>query len=140
MKKLSKIKRSWYLIDAKYMILGRLSSIISRYLTGKHKVEYAPYIDIGDYVIVINSNKVRLSGNKYKNKIYYRHTGYIGGLKSIKCKDMIANCPNKVIEIAVRGMLPKNILGRVMFKRMKVYDGPIHNHIAQSPILLEVIK
>lgn len=130
-------QRSWYIADAKNKILGRLSSNIARYLIGKHKMEYAPYIDSGDYVIVINSKEIVVTGSKYKNKIYYRHTGFVGGIKQLTFKQMITYYPNRVIEIAVRGMLPKNKLGRVMFKRLKVYSGSNHNHIAQSPQFLK---
>lgn len=127
------IKRTWYIIDAEDKILGRLSSMITKYLIGKHKLEYTPYSDIGDYVIVINSKKIHISGQKYKNKIYYRYTGYVGGIKKRTFKEMISFFPNKIIETAVKGMLPKNSLGRIMYRRLKVYPENIHNHQAQLP-------
>lgn len=135
--KTSLLLKQWYIIDAKDKILGRLSSKIAKYLMGKHKVEYAPYIDSGDYVIVINSKEVFVSGDKRKNKIYYRHTGYVGGLKKLSFNWMIDRYPNKVIEIAVKGMLPKNTLGRIMMRRLKVYSGNTHIHMAQTPKFLD---
>lgn len=135
--KLNVIKKEWYIIDAKDKILGRLSSKIVKYLMGKHKVGYAPYLDIGDYVIVINSKDVVVSGSKRDNKIYYRHTGYVGGLKQSNFKWMMAHHPDRIIEIAVKGMLPKSSLGRVMNRRLKVYPGGIHKHVAQIPKLLD---
>lgn len=132
------IKRQWYIVDANNKILGRLSSNITKYLIGKHKPEYAPYIDIGDYVIVVNSKLVSVSGKKRIQKIYYRHTGYIGGIKQSVFKHMIMRYPNRVIEIAVKGMLPKNSLGRVMFNRLKVYSEFSHPHLAQSPKILDI--
>lgn len=131
------LKKEWYIIDAKDKVLGRLSSEVSRYLMGKHKIEYTPYIDSGDYVIVINSKEIFVSGNKRKNKIYYRHTGYAGGLKSLNFKWMITHHPNRVIEIAVKGMLPKGALGRVMIRRLKVYSDNKHIHTAQLPKILD---
>ncbi|CAD83576.1 50S ribosomal subunit protein L13 [Candidatus Blochmanniella floridana] len=139
MSRLRIIKRLWYIVDAKNKVLGRLSSNIAKYLIGKHKVEYAPYVDVGDYIIVINSKDVCVTGRKYKDKIYYRHTGYVGGIKKLTFKQMIMSYPNKVIESSVRGMLPKNSLGRMMFKRLKVYSGSIHSHNAQSPKVLEYL-
>lgn len=131
------LKKNWYIINAKDKVLGRLSSKIAKYLMGKHKIEYAPYIDIGDYVIVINSKEVFISGGKRENKIYYRHTGYVGGLKESTFKWMIIHNPNRVIEIAVKGMLPKGVLGRVMNRRLKVYSGNVHAHRAQMPRFLD---
>lgn len=130
------LKKEWHIIDAKDKVLGRLSSKVAKYLMGKHKVEYAPYIDSGDYVIVINSKEIFVSGNKRKNKIYYRHTGYVGGLKALNFKWMITHYPNKIIEIAVKGMLPKGVLGKVMIRRLKVYSGNEHIHTAQLPRIL----
>lgn len=130
-------KKEWYIIDATKKILGRLSSKISKYLMGKHKVEYAPYIDSGDYVIVINSKKIIVSGNKREKKIYYHHTGYVGGLKELNFKWMVEHNPNKIIEIAVKGMLPKGPLGRIMMRRLKVYSDKIHVHTAQMPKFLD---
>lgn len=130
------IKRAWYIVDATDKVLGRLSSVIVKYLIGKHKTEYTPYSDIGDYVIVVNAKSIAISGRKKENKIYYRHTGYVGGIKSFTFKQMINKCPTRIIEIAVKGMLPKNILGNLMFKRLKVYSDKSHKHTAQLPILL----
>lgn len=127
------IKRTWYIIDATDKLLGRLSSTVTKYLIGKHKVEYAPYNDIGDYVIIINAQNICISGRKKEKKIYYRHTGYIGGIKKLTFKHMIASHPHKIIELAIKGMLPKNLLGRRMLNRLKVYSGMSHNHAAQSP-------
>lgn len=135
--KLNIVKKEWYMIDAKDKILGRLSSKIAWYLMGKHKIEYAPHIDSGDYVIVINSKAVSISGNKREQKIYYRHTGYVGGLKALNFTWMINHCPNKVIEIAVKGMLPKGSLGRIMNRRLKVYSGNLHIHVAQMPKFID---
>ncbi|XBC44204.1 MAG: 50S ribosomal protein L13 [Buchnera aphidicola (Schlechtendalia peitan)] len=129
-------QRTWYCVDATGKILGRLASAIASRLRGKHKVQYAPHIDIGDYLIVINASKILVTGKKYANKIYYRHTGYVGGIKKILFKDMIARFPTRVIEIAVRGMLPKGPLGRKMFKKLKVYADNNHVHTAQLPKML----
>lgn len=131
------INRMWYIVDAKNKILGRLSSVIVKYLMGKHKPEYAPYKDIGDYIVVINSKEICVSGKKREDKIYYRHTGYVGGIKQSTFKYMITYYPNRVIEGAVKGMLPKNSLGRIMFRRLKVYSDVMHNHVAQSPKFLD---
>lgn len=137
MAKLNIIKRNWHVIDAKNKILGRLSTVISRYLIGKHKVEYAPHIDIGDYVIVLNAKEVSVSGHKYDNKIYYHHTGYAGGIKQSNFKRMLDKHPEKIVEIAVKGMLPKGPLGRIMYCRLKVYSGNTHIHSAQSPQFID---
>ncbi|HMI76818.1 MAG TPA: 50S ribosomal protein L13 [Buchnera sp. (in: enterobacteria)] len=136
--KSSDIKKNWYYINAKDKILGRLATIISRYLRGKHKVEYTPHIDTGDYIIVINAELVLVTGNKRVNKIYHHHTGYIGGIKSFSFEEMIQRCPERIIEIAVKGMLPKGSLGRMMFRKLKVYSGNKHNHIAQNPQFLNI--
>ncbi|URJ29743.1 50S ribosomal protein L13 [Blochmannia endosymbiont of Camponotus sp.] len=137
MAKSNTIRRKWHVIDAKNKILGRLSTVISRYLIGKHKVEYAPHIDIGDYVIVLNAKEVSVSGRKRDNKIYYHHTGYVGGIKQSNFKRMIDRYPEKVVEIAVKGMLPKGPLGRIMYCRLKVYSGDTHIHTAQAPQLID---
>lgn len=131
------IQRNWYIVDAENKVLGRLSSLIATYLIGKHKPEYTPYSDIGDYIVVINSKKIHISGQKHKNKVYYRHTGYVGGIKKTTFKQMININPNKVIETAVKGMLPKNSLGRIMYNRLKVYSTSSHKHMAQFPKLLK---
>ncbi len=133
MVKTNVIRRTWHIIDAKNKILGRLSTVIARYLIGKHKVEYTPHVDMGDYVIVLNATEVSVSGHKRDCKIYYHHTGYIGGIKQSNFKRMISRHPEKVIEIAVRGMLPKGPLGRMMYGRLRVYSGSVHAHAAQVP-------
>ncbi|XBC39076.1 MAG: 50S ribosomal protein L13 [Buchnera aphidicola (Nurudea shiraii)] len=132
------IRRSWYCIDATGKILGRLASFIASRLRGKNKVEYTPHVDVGDYLIVINASKIIVTGKKYTNKVYYRHTGYIGGIKKVILKDMMRDFPTRVIEIAVKGMLPKGPLGRKMFKKLKVYSNESHAHIAQNPDILTV--
>jgi large subunit ribosomal protein L13 len=136
--KLSDIKRNWYYIDATNKILGRLASVLSFHLRGKHKVEYTPHLDTGDYIIVLNASKILVTGKKKINKIYYHHTGYVGGIKQSKFSDMISRHPERVIEIAVKGMLPKGPLGRSMFKKLKVFPNEHHNHTAQSPKLLNI--
>ena len=133
----STIKRDWLVIDADGLTLGRLASEIALRLRGKHKPEYTPFLDTGDYVIVINASKVKVTGKKAQDKMYYHHTGYVGGIKSESFEKLIARKPEEVIEIAVRGMLPKGPLGRAMFRKLKVYAGETHNHAAQQP---QVIK
>jgi large subunit ribosomal protein L13 len=130
------VERKWYVIDAKDQVLGRLAAEIARRLRGKHKPTYTPHIDTGDYVIIVNADKIRLTGNKLDTKIYYRHTGYPGGLKSITANKLLQRKPERVLEHAVKGMLPKNRLGRRMYKKMKVYIGPDHPHEAQQPEVL----
>lgn len=132
------VERDWYIVDAENKTLGRLSTEIARRLRGKHKPEYTPHVDTGDYIVVINAEKVYVSGNKRTDKIYYHHTGYIGNLKSISFDKLIEKAPERVIESAVKGMLPKNPLGRAMFKKMKVYAGSEHPHTAQQPKTLEI--
>ncbi len=132
------VKRDWYVIDAEGKTLGRLASEIARRLRGKHKPEYTPHVDTGDYIIVINAEKVKVTGRKEEKKIYYRHSGYPGGLKAISLEKQRAAHPERIIENAVRGMLPKNPLGRAMFRKLKVYAGPQHNHHAQQPKVLEL--
>ena len=133
----STIKRDWLVIDADGLTLGRLASEIALRLRGKHKPEYTPFLDTGDYVIVINASKVKVTGKKAQDKMYYHHTGYVGGIKSESFEKLIARKPEEVIEIAVRGMLPKGPLGRAVFRKLKVYAGETHNHAAQQP---QVIK
>lgn len=128
--------RKWYVIDANGQVVGRLAVEIARRLRGKHKPTYTPHIDTGDYIIVINADKVRLTGRKMDQKMYYRHTGYPGGLKSITAKALLQRKPERILELAVKGMLPKNRLGRRMFKKMKVYAGSEHPHQAQQPEVL----
>ncbi|MCW8855674.1 MAG: 50S ribosomal protein L13 [Gammaproteobacteria bacterium] len=132
------VKRDWYIVDADGKTLGRLATEIARRLRGKHKAEYTPHVDTGDYIVVVNAEKVRVTGNKAKDKMYHNHTGFIGGLKSISFEKLIAKKPEQVIERAVKGMLPKNPLGRAMFRKLKVYAGPNHQHTAQQPQVLEL--
>lgn len=132
----SEVKRKWYVVDAEGKTLGRLASEIALRLRGKHKPQYTPHVDTGDGIIVINAEKVRVTGNKRQGKIYYRHTGYPGGLRTRTFDEMINRVPEKVIEIAVKGMLPKNTLGRDMFRKLKVYVGSEHSHAAQAPEML----
>ena len=131
------IVRKWYLVDAADSILGRLATAIALRLRGKHKAEYTPNQDLGDYVVVINAAKIRVTGNKKTDKIYYRHTGYPGGIKSINFEELLKSKPEFVIEHAVKGMLPKGPLGRRMFEKLKVYAGSEHPHAAQQPEILE---
>jgi len=132
------VQRDWFLVDADGKTLGRLASEIARRLRGKHKAIYTPHVDTGDYIVVINAEKIRVSGNKAKDKIYYNHSGYMGGLKETNFTDMIARAPERVLETAVKGMLPKNPLGREMFRKLKVYAGTQHQHAAQQPQLLDI--
>jgi len=132
------VRRDWFVVDATGKTLGRLSTEIARRLRGKHKPEYTPHVDTGDYIVVVNAEKVRVTGNKLKDKIYYHHTGYIGNLKSITLEKQLAKAPERVIEGAVKGMLPRGPLGRQMFKKLRVFKGPEHDHAAQQPIELEI--
>jgi large subunit ribosomal protein L13 len=132
------VQRDWFLIDANGKTLGRLATEIARRLRGKHKSEYTPHVDTGDYIVVINAEKVRVTGNKASDKMYYNYSGYMGGLKAISFEDLIQKAPERVIETAVKGMLPKNPLGRAMFRKLKVYAGSKHNHAAQQPQALEI--
>ncbi|MEM5530616.1 50S ribosomal protein L13 [Gammaproteobacteria bacterium AS21] len=129
----AEIKRDWYVIDAEGKTLGRMATEIARRLRGKHKAEYTPHADTGDYIVVVNAQKVHVTGNKRQGKIYYRHTGYPGGLKQANFEIMINNYPERVIELAVKGMLPKGPLGRAMYTKLKVYAGAEHPHAAQQP-------
>ncbi|MGP1959840.1 MAG: 50S ribosomal protein L13 [Arsenophonus sp. NC-TX2-MAG3] len=132
------VKRNWYLVDADGKTLGRLATEVAHRLRGKHKVEYTPHVDTGDYIIIVNAKKIAVTGNKREDKIYYRHTGYIGGIKQATFKEMIARHSERVIEIAVKGMLPRGPLGRAMYRKMKVYAGNNHNHAAQQPQVLDI--
>lgn len=132
------VQRKWWVVDAEGKVLGRLASEIATILRGKRKAIFSPHLDAGDFVVVINAEKVRLTGNKEENKAYFRHTGYMGGEKFIPFKEMIAQHPERVIELAVKGMLPKNNLGRLMRRKLKVYAGPNHPHEAQQPQPLEI--
>ena len=129
----SKIERKWYVVDATDYTLGRLASEIAKVLRGKKKPEYTPHIDTGDYVIVVNADKIKVTGKKLDQKLYYRHSDYVGGFKETTLKEMLAKKPEKVIELAVKGMLPKGPLGREMITKLHVYAGPEHNHAAQKP-------
>ena len=131
--KAHEVNRDWYVVDAQGKTLGRLATEVARRLRGKHKPIYTPHVDTGDYIIVVNADKVAVTGNKATDKIYYHHTGYIGNLKSASFEKMQARVPGRVIELAVKGMLPKNPLGRAMFRKLKVYAGPDHQHAAQQP-------
>ena len=132
------VSRDWFVVDASDKTLGRLASEIAHRLRGKHKAEYTPHVDTGDYIVVINAEKVRVTGNKATGKIYHRHTCYPGGLKSMSFEKLIERAPERVIQSAVKGMLPRNPLGRAMFKKLKVYAGAEHPHSAQQPQPLNI--
>jgi len=132
------VKRDWYVIDASGKTLGRLSSQLALRLRGKHKAEFTPHCDAGDYFVVINAEKIAVTGKKLEDKMYHRFTGYVGNLKSMTLKTLLATHPERVIEIAVKGMLPKTPLGRAMFKKLKVYKGTDHPHTAQQPKAVEL--
>jgi len=130
------VKHGWFVVDANNMVLGRLATEIARRLRGKHKPEYTPHVDTGDNIVVINAEKVRVTGRKKTSKMYHRYSGYPGGLTSIRFDKMLEKAPERIIEFAVKGMLPKGPLGRAMFRKLKVYVGPEHQHHAQQPIPL----
>lgn len=132
------IERTWYVVDAEGQTLGRLASKIAVVLRGKHKPIYSPSVDCGDYVIVLNAEKITVTGRRMDQKTYYRHSGYPGGIKSITLREQLERYPTRPVEIAVKGMLPKNKLGRKMFKKLKVYTGTDHPHTAQQPVELEI--
>ena len=132
------VEQDWFLVDASGCTLGRLASELATRLRGKHKPEYTPHVDTGDFIVVVNASQVRVSGDKLNQKIYHRHTGYIGNLKSVPLKKVMEETPERAILAAVRGMLPKNRLGRAMLKKLKVYAGPEHKHGAQQPQPLEI--
>ena len=134
----AEVRRDWYVVDATGKTLGRLSTEIARRLRGKHKPEYTPHVDTGDYIVVINAEKVRVTGNKLKDKMYHHHTGYIGNLKSMPLEKLLETHPERAIEKAVKGMLPRGPLGRQMLSKLRVFAGPEHSHAAQQPIPLEV--
>lgn len=134
----AEIERSWYVVDAEGQTLGRMASEVAKILRGKHKSIYSPAVDCGDYVIVINAEKIKVTGRRKDQKVYYRHSGYMGGLTEITLREQLERYPNRVIESAVRGMLPKNTLGRKMIKKLKVYAGEEHPHQAQQPKLLGI--
>jgi len=132
------VRREWFVVDAAEKTLGRLATEIARRLRGKHKPEFTPHVDTGDYIVVVNADKVRVTGNKTTDKTYWRHTGYPGGIKGVSFRDMIATHPERVIESAVRGMLPRGPLGREVYRKLKVYSGSEHPHTAQQPQPLEI--
>ena len=132
------VKRDWYVIDATDKVLGRLSTEVARRLRGKHKPEYTPHVDTGDYIVVVNAEKIRVTGNKMKDKMYHRYTGYIGNLKSMPLEKLMDQHPERALEYAVKGMLPRNPLGRKMLSKLRVFAGPEHNHEAQQPTPLEI--
>lgn len=132
------VVRDWYLVDATDKVLGRLATEIATRLRGKHKPEYTPHVDTGDHIIIVNAAKIRVTGDKANQKKYYRHSGYPGGIKETVLSDELENHPERVIERAVKGMLPKNPLGRAMFRKLRVYAGPDHAHQAQQPKTLDV--
>lgn len=134
----AEVKRQWYVVDAEGKNLGRLASEVASRLRGKHKPIYTPHVDTGDYIIVVNAEKINVTGNKAKDKMYYRHTGYVGNLKSANFETMMNKSPQRVIELAVKGMLPKNPLGRAMREKLKIFPGPTHTHEAQQPQALEI--
>ncbi|PID86077.1 MAG: 50S ribosomal protein L13 [Chloroflexi bacterium] len=134
----AEVERSWYIIDAEGQTLGRLASQIAAVLRGKHKPTFTPHVDCGDYVVVINAEKIHVTGQRLEKKKYYRHSGYPGGLKEITLADQLERFPTRPVELAVKGMLPKNKLGRKMFKKLKVYAGPEHPHAAQQPVPMEL--
>jgi large subunit ribosomal protein L13 len=136
--KAHEVKRDWYVVDASDKVLGRLATEIARRLRGKHKAEYTPHVDTGDYIIVTNAEKVTVTGRKFKDKIYYSHTGFPGGIKSISFDKLQEKNPARIIERAVKGMLPKNPLGREMYRKLKIYVGTEHPHEAQQPKTLEI--
>jgi large subunit ribosomal protein L13 len=132
------VKRDWFVIDATDKTLGRLATEVARRLRGKHKPEYTPHVDTGDYIVIVNAEKVRVTGNKFTDKMYHHHTGYIGNLKSISFDKLQQKAPERIIEYAVKGMLPKNPLGRAMYRKLKIYAGGEHPHTAQQPQTLEI--
>ncbi len=134
----AEVKRDWYVVDAEGKTLGRLATEIASRLRGKHKPIYTPHVDTGDYIIVVNVEKIGVTGKKEKDKFYYHHTGYIGHMKSVSLNKLRQTFPDRILGTAVKGMLPKNSLGRAMFKKLKIYSGPIHEHHAQQPKALEI--
>lgn len=132
------IQREWFVVDAKDQTLGRLATQIAQILRGKHKPIFSPHVDVGDFVIVLNCDKIRVTGRKLDEKVYYRHSGYPGGIRGVTLREQLARHPERVVQAAVRGMLPKNRLGRQMIKKMKIYAGDTHPHQAQKPKTLEL--
>lgn len=133
-----KIDRKWFVVDAKGATLGRLASEVASVLRGKNKPEFTPHVDCGDYVIVVNADHIKVTGKKLDQKIYYNHSGYVGGMKEISLRDLLAKKPEKVVELAIKGMLPKGPLGRQMYTKLHVYAGGEHPHAAQKPVVMEI--
>jgi large subunit ribosomal protein L13 len=136
--KTDEVRRHWYEVDATNKTLGRLSTEIARRLRGKHKPEYTPHIDTGDYIVVVNADKIRVTGNKMKDKLYHRYTGYVGHLKSMPLEKLMQEAPERALEYAVKGMMPRNPLGRKMLAKLRVFAGPEHSHAAQQPMTLDI--
>jgi len=134
----AEVRRAWYLVDAEGKTLGRLASELARRLRGKHKPQYTPHVDTGDYIVVVNAEKIRVTGNKLEDKMYHRHTGYVGNLKSMPLAKLLETHPERAIQIAVKGMLPRGPLGRAMFRKLRVYSGAEHAHQAQQPQPLDI--
>ena len=134
----AEVRRDWYVVDATNKTLGRLSTEIAHRLRGKHKPEFTPHVDTGDYIVVVNAEKIRVTGNKLKDKMYHHHTGYIGNLKTVPLDKLLATHPERALEHAVKGMLPRGPLGRKMLSKLRVFAGPEHKHTAQQPIPLDV--
>ena len=134
----AEVRRDWYVVDAEGKTLGRLASEIARRLKGKHKPIFTPHVDTGDYIVVVNAEKIAVTGNKMKDKMYHHHTGYVGHLKSISLEKQLAKAPERVLETAVRGMLPRTPLGRAMMKKLRIFAGPEHTHQAQQPQPLDI--
>lgn len=132
------VRRDWYLVDATNKTLGRLATEIARRLRGKHKPKYTPHVDTGDYIVVVNADKIRVTGNKMQDKMYHRYTGYIGNLKSMPLEKLMDEAPERALQFAVKGMMPRNPLGRKMFAKLRVFAGPEHSHQAQQPITLDI--
>ena len=132
------VEHDWYVVDAENQTLGRLAAALARRLRGKHKASYTPHVDTGDYIVVVNADKIRVTGKKQTDKIYYRYSGYPGGIKAARFEEMMAKHPERVIEKAVKGMLPRNPLGRAVFRKLKVYAGSEHPHAAQQPKPLQL--
>ena len=136
--KAEEVNRDWYVVDATNKTLGRLSTEIARRLRGKHKPIYTPHVDTGDYIVVVNAEKIRVTGNKMKDKMYHRYTGYIGNLKSMPLEKLMKETPERALQFAVKGMMPRNSLGRKMYSKLRVFAGPEHSHEAQQPIPLDI--
>jgi large subunit ribosomal protein L13 len=134
----AEVRRDWYVVDATDKTLGRLATELASRLRGKHKPIYTPHVDTGDHIVVINASRIRVTGNKLRDKMYYRHTGYIGNLKSVNLAKLLEKSPERALELAVKGMLPKNPLGRAMLRKLRVFAGPEHAHAAQQPQPLEI--